>query len=150
MDVAFKLADVADIDLLTEFIWEFYELDHLTFDKQAVRSALQQILGNDSFGRVWLIQADGNPIGYIVLTLGFSLEFHGRDAFVDEIYIREQHRGRGIGRRAIEFVEGACRSLGVRALHLEVERENANAQAMYRKVGFEEQDSYLMTKRFAS
>jgi ribosomal protein S18 acetylase RimI-like enzyme len=149
MDIAFKLADVADIDLLIEFIREFYELDHLAVDEQAMHSALQQILSNDSFGKVWLIQTDGNPAGYIVLTLGFSLEFHGRDAFIDEIYIRAQHRGRGIGRKAIEFVEGACRSLGVRALHLEVERENTNAQSVYRKVGFEDQDSYLMTKHVA-
>jgi Sortase and related acyltransferases len=150
MDMTFKLADVADINLLLEFMREFYELDHLALDEQAVRPALQQILRNEAFGKVWLIQADGNPIGYIVLTLGFSLEFHGRDAFIDEIYIRAQHRGRGIGRRAIEFVEGACLSLGVRALHLEVERENTNAQGMYRKVGFEVQDSYLMTKYVAS
>lgn len=39
MDVAFKLADVADVSLLIEFMGEFYELDHLTFDEQAVRSA---------------------------------------------------------------------------------------------------------------
>jgi GNAT superfamily N-acetyltransferase len=45
-------------------------------------------------------------IGYIVLTLGDSLEYHGRDAFVDEIYIRESHRGKGIGAQAIKFVEG--------------------------------------------
>ena len=150
MDVTFKLANVDDIGLLIEFMREFYELDHVTLDEQAARSALQLILSNDSFGKVWLIQVDGNPIGYIVLTLGFSLEFQGRDAFIDEIYIRAAHRGRGIGRRAIEFVEGACCSLGVRALHLEVERENKSAQAMYRKVGFADQDSYLMTKYVAS
>jgi ribosomal protein S18 acetylase RimI-like enzyme len=150
MDVAFKLANVDDSGLLIEFMQEFYELDHVTLDEPAARSAVQQILSNDSFGRVWLMQVDGNPIGYIVLTLGFSLEFQGRDAFIDEIYIRAAHRGRGVGRRAIEFVEGVCCSLGVRALHLEVERENKSAQAMYRKVGFADQDSYLMTKYVAS
>jgi ribosomal protein S18 acetylase RimI-like enzyme len=150
MNVACKPANVDDIGLLLEFMREFYELDHVTLDEQAARSAVQQILSNDSFGRVWLIQVDGNPIGYIVLTLGFSLEFQGRDAFIDEIYIRAVHRGRGVGRRAIEFVEGVCCSLGVRALHLEVERENKSAQAMYRKVGFADQDSYLMTKYVAS
>jgi len=150
MDVAFKLADIDNIDLLIEFMREFYELDHIALDEQAARSAVQQILSNDSFGKVWLIQVAGNSVGYIVLTLGFSLEFQGRDAFIDEIYIRAAHRGRGVGKRAIEFVEGVCCSLGVRALHLEVERENTSAQAMYRKVGFADQDSYLMTKNVAS
>ena len=85
-----------------------------------------------------------------MLTLGFSLEFHGRDAFVDEIYIRTTHRGKGIGGRALEFVEAACRPLGVRAIHLEVERNNAQAHTMYHKIGFEYQDSYLMTKCLGS
>ena len=150
MDVAFKLADVADIDLLIEFMQEFYEFDRLAFNEQAARPALRLILSNDSFGRVWLIQVNGSPVGYIVLTLSFSLEFRGRDAFIDEIYIREQHRGRGVGRRALEFVEGACRPLGVLALHLEVGRNNTNAQALYRKSGFEDHDRYLMTKWVAS
>lgn len=146
MHVAFKLADVADTDLLIKFMREFYELDHLTFDEQAAHFSLQQILSSESLGRVWLIQVDGSPIGYVVLTLGFSLEFHGRDAFIDEIYIRTTHRGKGIGRRALEFVEAACRPLGVRAIHLEVERNNAKAHALYHRIGFEYQDSYLMTK----
>lgn len=150
MDVAFRLADVADIDLLVEFMREFYEFDHLAFDERVARPALRKILGDDSLGSVWLIQTGGSPIGYVVLTLGFSLVFGGRDAFVDEIYLRAEHRGRGVGRRALEFVEGACRSLGVQALHLEVARDNTNAQAVYRKFGFKDHDHYLMTKRLAS
>jgi diamine N-acetyltransferase len=146
MDVSFKRAEVADADLLLELMREFYEFEHLAFEGQAARAALLQLLGGDSFGRVWLIQVEGGAVGYVVLTLGFSLEFHGRDAFVDELYIREGHRGRGVGRSTLEFVEGACRSLGVRALHLEVERANVNAQAVYRKSGFKDHDRYLLTK----
>jgi GNAT superfamily N-acetyltransferase len=94
----------------------------LPFDEAAARQALEKILRDHSLGGVWLIQDGDEAIGYVVLTLGDSLEYHGRDAFVDEIYICESHRGRGIGAQAIKFVEKICRSLDVRALHLEVER----------------------------
>jgi diamine N-acetyltransferase len=150
MDLAFRLAGLTDIDLLVEFMREFYEFDQHTFDEQVARSALRKLLRDDSFGRGWLIQIDGSEIGYVVLTLGFSLIYGGRDAFIDELYIRAEHRGRGIGRRTLEFIEGACRSLGVGALHLEVGRGNTNAQAVYRKFGFEDHDQYLMTKLVAS
>lgn len=90
--------------------------------------------------------AGGDVAGYIVLTLGFSLEYHGRDALIDEIYVREDYRGRGIGTRGLEFIEGICRELEVKALHLAVERANRNAQAVYRRAGFVEHDRYLMTK----
>ena len=150
MDLSFKLADVADIDRLVEFMQEFYEVEHLTYDDQAARAALQRILNDDSFGKIWLIQLNEIAIGYVVLTLGFSLEFRGRDALIDEIYLRADYRGRGIGRRALEFVGDACRSLGVQALHLEVERKNTSAQALYRKCGFVDHDRYLLTKWIAS
>lgn len=146
MDVAFKLAGVADVDVLVGFVREFYEFERLVFDEQSARTALRKILSDDSLGRAWLIQVDSSPVGYVVLTLGFSLVYGGRDAFVDEFYIRAEQRGRGVGRRTLEFVEDACRAFGVRALHLEVGRENTNAQAAYRKFGFEDHEQYLMTK----
>ena len=85
----------------------------------------------------------------MILTIGYSIEYRGHDAFVDELYLRESYRGRGWGRAALAFVEQACRELEVRALHLEVERKNTAAQALYRKFGFENQDRYLLNKWIA-
>lgn len=48
-------------------------------------------------GRVWLIQHQSLAIGYVILTLGFSLEYGGRDAFIDEFYIQANYQGQGIG-----------------------------------------------------
>jgi ribosomal protein S18 acetylase RimI-like enzyme len=96
-----------------------------------------------------LIRAEAEAIGYLVLTLGYSIECGGRDAFIDEVYLRVEYRGQGIGRQTIAFVETQCRALGVRALHLEVARDNTNAYALYRKVGFVDHDRYLMTKRIS-
>ncbi|MGH7454510.1 MAG: GNAT family N-acetyltransferase [bacterium] len=147
MDTTFRIAARADIDLLVRFMCEFYEYDHLPFDEPAARQAMEKILQDHSLGRVWLIYDGEQAIGYVVLTLGYSLEYHGRDAFVDEIYISASHRGKGIGTQIIQFVEEVCRELEVQALHLEVERANIKAQAFYHKVGFEDHDRYLLTKR---
>jgi ribosomal protein S18 acetylase RimI-like enzyme len=103
------------------------------------------MMKDSSLGCLWLIQAP-RPIGYIVLTLGYSLEFQGRDAFIDEFYIRSSFRGQGYGSRVMALVEKEARSLGVHALHLEVERGNLVAQAFYRKAGYKDHSRYLMTK----
>jgi diamine N-acetyltransferase len=146
MSINFSQAELTDREKLLELMREYYAFDNLRFDEAAAREALKQILQDESVGRIWLIKLDDEIAGYSILTLGFSLEFHGRDAFLDEIYLRDRFRGRGIGRRALEFLEEQCRQLGVRALHLEVERENKNAQAVYRGSGFTDHDRYLMTK----
>jgi len=81
-----------------------------------------------------------------VLAFGYSLEYRGRDAFVDEIYIRESHRRHGIGTQTFAFLEQECQALSVRALHLEVEHRNASAQQFYSTVGFHDQERHLMTR----
>lgn len=149
MEIAFKIADSSDTEILMQFIREFHELEHLPFDEDTDRTVLAKFLNDDSLGRVWLIQDGSEPIGYIVLTFGYSLEFRGRDAFVDELYIRESHRGQGIGTSTLTFIEEVCPSLGVQALHLEVDRTNTAAQSLYRKVGFVDHDRYLMTRWIA-
>ena len=147
MTATFTIAQRADIETLLELMREYYEFDHLPFDEQVARAALAKFVDDEALGRVWLISDGGSTVGYLVLTLGYSLEYGGRDAFIDEVYIRAGHRGQGIGQGALAFAEDVCRSLGVRALHLEVERANTSAHSLYRKVGFVDHDRYLMTKR---
>ena len=51
------------------------------------------------------------PFDRVVLTLGWSLEYHGRDAFVDELFIAPSCRGRGLSKLALGVLEDACRDL---------------------------------------
>ena len=145
MGTTFKIAEISDSELLVQLIQEYYKFDGHFFDDNSVRKTLAKILLDNSLGRIWLIQHDGEAIGYIVLTFGYSLEYRGRDAFIDEFYIRETHRGQGIGTKTIQFIESVCPGLEIKAVHLEVERKNLAAQSFYRQVGFKDQDRYLMT-----
>ncbi len=146
MEPVFTLANDSDTPELVELMREFYAFEHIAFDEGAARSGLRQLLNEGGFGVVHMIRVGAEAAGYLVLTFGFSLEFHGRDAFVDELYLRENFRGRGIGRACIEFAAEVCRAEGIAALHLEVERGNTRAQALYRRAGFRDHDRYLLTK----
>jgi GNAT superfamily N-acetyltransferase len=146
VEATFTPAQPADADLLVELMRAFYEFEHIPFDEHDGRAALLRLISDERLGRVYLIRNGGEAIGHLVITFGFSLEFKGRDAFVDELFLREGFRGRGVGKRALAFAEGECRAAGVRALHLEVGRANINAQGLYRRAGFKDHDRYLMTK----
>jgi ribosomal protein S18 acetylase RimI-like enzyme len=146
VEATLSIARPAEAERLVPLLREFYEYDHIAFDEPEARRALAQLLSDARLGRVYLIEASGELAGYLVLTFGFSLEFKGRDAFVDELFLRAEFRGRGIGTRALSVAEGACRAEGVRALHLEVERANTGAQEVYRRAGFKDHDRYLLTK----
>ncbi|MBW4643130.1 MAG: GNAT family N-acetyltransferase [Goleter apudmare HA4340-LM2] len=147
MKINFKPLENHDIPVLLGLIQEFYQIDgSILFNAVVVRYALTQLLNDESMGQVWLIQHQSQAIGYVVLTLGYSLEYGGRDAFIDELYIQNNYQAQGIGKQTIEFLEEVCIALNIQALHLEVERENTSAQGFYRRVGFEDHNRYLMTK----
>lgn len=118
----------------------------IQFDESAARAALRQFLSLPTFGGVWLLCEEDTTVGYIVLTLGFSFEFHGHDAFIDELYIDAACRRRGFGRQAVAFVEKKAREMGVNAIHLEVDRGNDSAMELYRRTGYQDHDRFLMTK----
>jgi ribosomal protein S18 acetylase RimI-like enzyme len=118
----------------------------IAFDEPAARAAFRQFLSLPAFGKVWLLSLGSKTVGYIVLTLGFSFEFHGHDAFIDELYIDAAHRRRGIGRQGVDFVEQKAREMGVQAVHLEVDRGNEPALELYRRAGYQDHHRFLMTK----
>jgi GNAT superfamily N-acetyltransferase len=123
-----------------------YAHDRLPWRPRPARAALAGLLRDRRRGRAWLIAAGGRPAGYLVVTLGWSLEYLGLDAFVDELYLEPSWRGRGVGSAAVRLAGAACRRLGVRALHLEVERRNRRARRFYRRAGFADHDRFLMTR----
>lgn len=141
-------AEVDDLPNLLAWMQEYYDYDAIEFHEAIALSALSELLGDSTLGGIWLICRDTLAVGYIVLTYGYSLEFGGRDAFIDELYIQEASRGQGIGAEALALVESAARLLGIGALHLEVERGNKDAQRFYRSRGFEDRGRFrLMSKR---
>ena len=118
----------------------------LPFDETELRECLNEFLAHPEYGRVWLIEIEGKVGGYVILMLGYSFEYRGRDAFIDELYIEPEFRRRGYGRQAMEFVAERAWELGVAAVHLEVDRGNEAGMALYRRAGYVDHERYLMTR----
>ena len=151
MALKLRLAKSSDRQTLLRLMRQYYAFDGHRFIKRAASAALSQFLADPSLGRAWLV-FDQKPshsaaVGYIVLTLGYSLEFHGRDAFLDEFFLLATHRRRGWGSQILAQVEDAARGLGVQAIHLEAVRGNRGAQAFYRKAGYALRTHHLLTKK---
>jgi ribosomal protein S18 acetylase RimI-like enzyme len=118
----------------------------IQFDEPAARATFCKFLSLPAFGRTWLLCENQVPVGYLVLTIGFSFEFHGHDAFIDELYVDAPYRRQGYGRQAVEFVEKKAREMGVNAIHLEVDHGNDPAFELYRCTGYQAHGRSLMTK----
>jgi len=144
----FREATLQDEELLMPMMRALAEQDPevIPFNESFARAAFHQFLSLPAFGRIWLLCHDATLIGYIILAIGFSFEFQGHDAFIDELYILPAHRRHGYGRRALAIVEQKAREMGVNAIHLEVDHGNHPALELYRCSGYRDHKRYLMTK----
>ncbi len=146
MEIELRLVTSSDLDVLANLVSEYYAFDGLIYNDRLARRALLELIGDERFGRIWLFELEQHPIGYLVLTFGFIVEFHGKHAVIDEVYLRPNYRGHGYFRQALTFVETFCRESGISCLRLEVEKKKNKAQETYRKAGFRRHDRLLMTK----
>lgn len=145
--MSIRPAVAADIPALVLLMQGFNEGEGYPFDADRTRGLLTWFVADARLGRVWIVVEDGEAVGYAVLALGFSFEFGGRDAFVDELYVAPSHRGRGLGGRALETAIQGCREMGVATLHLEAERDKDATLDMYRRHGFADNGRRLLSKR---
>ena len=116
------------------------------FDAGRARRATAKLLEEPEFGGVWMIEDGGVLAGYVVLLLGYSLEFGGQFGLLDELFLDEPYRGRGLGAEALAFAERECRERGWQALRLEVGQKNRRAIDLYSRAGFQMHDRFLMTR----
>lgn len=122
----------------------FYRHFGYAFSDRRQGRAFRTLLEEERRGVAWLIQLEAEPIGYIVLTHGWSIEYGGLISVVDEFYIAPKFRGRGAGRRVLRLIRRAARKLRVRLLLLEVEAHNRRAKSLYARVGFQDTRRTMM------
>lgn len=143
-DIRCDPALASEAELLINLARAFHDEDghSLTSDGEA---ALRHIVAGEPMARCWLIRRDSLVVGYLVLTLGYSVEHGGRDGFIDDLYVVPSVRGSGIGSAVLDFAVQAARGLGIRTLHLEVDARNERATSLYRSRGFAENGRRLMS-----
>ena len=142
--IQFKPLIISDIETVVLMMQEFYAIDNYPIDVDISKILLTQFITNKTLGKAWLIIFNDEIVGYIILTFVFSFEYQGKIAFVDELYVTEKARGKGIGSKAIEFVKVQSHKLSLKLIYLEVESHNKKAQNLYIANGFEMHNRKLM------
>ncbi|HEC70350.1 MAG TPA: GNAT family N-acetyltransferase [Roseobacter sp.] len=147
MSAAFTLAKPEHLDKLVSLVAAYHAEEGIEQTDEARRNGITPLLDGIPHGVAYLIGPARAPIGYIILTFGWSVEFGGLDAFVDEIYVRPGVRGRGIATEALLAVPNALSGGGIKAIHIEVGRANEIAQKLYARAGFKPRDNLMLMSR---
>ena len=127
----------ADRAVYLQLAHDFYRCgvtDHVIPDSHIEKTA-DAVLAGTPFAAIYMLESDGQLIGYSLLALTWSQEGGGDTVWVEELYILPQFRGSGHGtaffRELRETYPKAVR------FRLEVEPDNDGAKALYSRMGYE-------------
>jgi GNAT superfamily N-acetyltransferase len=131
-----RAATIDDVPLLLPVVREFYAHFGFPWDEERKSLLLRQFLQTPAAGVLWLAEAEGAVVGYALVPFYFGLEFDGTVALLDELFLRKELRGKGLGGALIAELVRSLRAQGVRRLRLEVDERHPEAASLYRRLGF--------------
>ncbi|MCE7999272.1 MAG: GNAT family N-acetyltransferase [Rhodobiaceae bacterium] len=149
MTFTFRPIAPSDRQLIEELVRAYYAFDGLTYDTTLHGPALDQLVEGDPAVKIWIVESEGETAGYLILTIGFSMYYGGKDGFIDELFLKEAYRGQGGGAEIMRFADKQAKELGLAYLHLEVTEPNTRARGIYERRGFAPTGHILMSKRTA-
>jgi len=140
----FKPFISVDAPIVVTMMEQFYAIDNYPMDVAVAKDLFLEFIQNESLGKGWTIVLDCEVMGYFILTFVFSFEYKGRIAFLDELFISEKARGKGVGKKALEFMAEQAKLLSVKIIYLEIENHNDAARKLYLSKGFAVHNRALM------
>lgn len=128
----------SDFEEVLSMMLVFYTSDALLIhpSEAVLRKTLTDALADTPYLEAFGFEEDGVLAGYGMVAMSYSTEAGGRCAWIEDIYIRPQYRGKGYGTSFLGFVKARYEDRVAR-IRLEAEPENERAMAVYRKAGYE-------------
>lgn len=130
-----------------EMAREFYHSDavlHPVPDTYFERTA-DEALRSDVYAEIFLFECENEAAGYGLIAKTYSQEAGGMVWWIEEVYVREAFRSKGIGREFFAYLDKVKGSTVTR-MRLEVEEDNTRAVALYKKLGYKPLEYAQMIK----
>lgn len=124
--------------------------DHqVEVDDATLAAAVRAVLDDARRGFILVAEVDGRCAGVAFVGMFWSLEHGGRSAWLDEFFVLPEFRGTGIGTKLLEAVAAACRTLGCKAIDLEIDAAHERVRGLYERHGWTPVPRRRMVRRFA-
>lgn len=144
-----RLADPDDFSKIDPLVAAYCAEFGLTLDSTGREAALMPLLQGSPMGVIYLIGPPSAPVGYAVVTFSWSIAHGGLQAILEQIFMRDKVRGRGMGRETLNKICVMLRENGVGSLSLSLPRQDARLERFLSSVGFHRRDSHgLMSQNF--
>ncbi len=126
-----------DLELFLTLMTEFYAESGYELDRTSTTQAFQTVLEQPKLGEIWLIQDGNQDVGHVLVTFKFAMEYAGMIACIDDLFVLQAFRNRGLSTGALEEIKQHCQENQIRGMTVEVANDNAAAKKVYRRIGLQ-------------
>ena len=136
MESTIRNITILDTEEVLEMMREFYSSPAVFTDgsDEIFISDIENCINNSDYLEGYIIENSEAIQGYAMIAKSFSTEFGKPCIWIEDLYIRQEHRGKGLGKMFLDFITEKYTGCIFR---LEVEEENAGAVRLYEKCGFD-------------
>lgn len=147
MNIIIRCAARSDISAILQMMKNF--ADHVSLGEYLTLSETDladAVFGKDAFVRLLVASADGELAGYAIFYPHFS-SFRGeRGFFLEDIFIKQSHRGFGAGLRLLKEIAREADRIGFNRIDFQVLKDNYGALSFYKKLGAETNEGEMHFK----
>ena len=121
-----------DFSALVELFHEFAHFEHL--DERMTNSVAQMKSEKEYFNCLVVVNFQQEIVGYATYFYAY-FTWTGKSLYMDDLYVKESHRSRGIGTLLINNVIAFAKANGCHKLRWQVSDWNAPAIGFYKSIG---------------
>ena len=132
----FREITSADKALYLRYVDAFYHSDAVEspVPRENHEITFAELMRSDAYLKCYIFEDSGKPCGFALLSKTFSQEAGGVSVTIEEIFIDEAKRGKGL---ATEFFEFLKSQKDIARLRIEVEDDNEGAKRLYERMDFD-------------
>jgi ribosomal protein S18 acetylase RimI-like enzyme len=138
-----RQAVLSDLDDLAVLFDQYRRFQGKTSDLPAARSFLLERF-NHGESVVFICHDGANAVGFAQLYPSFSSVSLSRVFILNDLFVRESGRRKGVASALLSSLEAYARSLGSVRVTLNVARDNVSAQRLYASRGWKQDEEFFM------
>ena len=140
-----RAATPGDVPLILRFIRELADYERLLHEVEATEERLRETLfGPRAYAEVVIAETQGEPQGFALFFHNYSTFLAKPGIYLEDLYVRPEARGRGIGRRLLAHLARLAKERGCGRLEWWVLDWNEPARRFYRSLGAEAMDEWTV------
>jgi len=127
---------MGDIEIMARMIGELFELESdFSPDPAKQRRGLEALLASPS-AAAFVAEEGGSPVGMVTVQLTLSTAEGGPSGLLEDLFVAEAARRRGVASALVGAVESWCAEAGATRVQLLADRGNERALRFYEAAGY--------------